>query len=189
MEVITLNKEKFSIKCAELVSKIDIQPDLVVGILNGGGYLVNEIKGNFKTSNFLSIKLKRKTNLMDFFANPFFLSFLPYKILNKLRIFKSKKAEKSISSLNINDLSNFNLDFKSNESIVCGINTILIVDDAIDTGRVMFIVKNNLKKLYPNALIKSAVISWTIENSIVKPDYHLFKNVLVRFPWSKDFKQ
>ena len=43
-------------------------------------------------------------------------------------------------------------------------------------------------KLFPNAQIKNAVISWTIESSIIKPDYYLFKNVLVRFPWSKDYK-
>ena len=52
----------------------------------------------------------------------------------------------------------------------------------------MFVIKNNLKKLFPNAAIKTAVVSWTIETSVVKPDYYLFKNTLVRFPWSKDYK-
>ena len=69
------------------------------------------------------------------------------------------------------------------------VKSILIIDDAIDTGRSMFVVKNNLKTLFPNAQIKTAVISWTLENSIEKPDYYIFKNVLVRFPWSKDYKQ
>ena len=68
------------------------------------------------------------------------------------------------------------------------IKKILIIDDAIDTGKTMFIVENSLRKLLPNTQIKTAVISWTIENSIVKPDYYLFKNCLVRFPWSKDYK-
>ena len=51
-----------------------------------------------------------------------------------------------------------------------------------------FIIKNNLSKLFVNTRIKIAVISWTIESSIIKPDYFMFKNVLVRFPWSKDYK-
>ena len=36
--------------------------------------------------------------------------------------------------------------------------------------------------------IKILVIVNTREDSIVKPDVVKYKNVLVRFPWSKDFK-
>lgn len=190
MEVITLNKQLFSNTCAELASKIEIQPDLVVGILNGGGYVVNEIKQNhFKKAYFQLIKFKRKMVFLDYFASPFLLSLFPNKILNRLRIYKAINAKKSIQGFNFKELSNYKLNFKFVESIGKEVKSILIIDDAIDTGRSMFVVKNNLKTLYPNALIKTAIISWTIENSIEKPDYYIFKNVLVRFPWSKDYKQ
>ena len=68
------------------------------------------------------------------------------------------------------------------------VKNILIIDDAIDTGRTIFVVLNNLKRQFPEANIKMAVIAWTIEDSIVKPDYFIFKNDLIRFPWSKDYK-
>jgi hypoxanthine phosphoribosyltransferase len=190
MEVITLNKQSFSNTCEELASKIDFRPDLVVGILNGGGYVVNELKqNNYKQAYFKLINFKRKTGFMDFFASPFILSLFPNKILNKLRTYKAINAKKSIRDINLEELSNFKLNFKLDESLKKNVNSILIIDDAIDTGRVMFVVKNNLIDLFPTSQIKTAVISWTIENSIEKPDYYIFKNVLVRFPWSKDYKQ
>lgn len=190
MEVITLNRQSFSNTCAELAFKIDIQPDLVIGILNGGGYVVNEIKqNNYKKAHFQLIKFKRKMRFIDYFVSPFLLRLLPYKILNRLRIYKAINAKKTIHKLNLKELSYYKLDFKFDVSFGNGIKSILIIDDAIDTGRVMFVVKNNLKTLFPSAIIKTAVISWTLQNSIEKPDYYIFKNVLVRFPWSKDYKQ
>lgn len=190
MEVITLNRQSFSNACAELAFKIDIQPDLVIGILNGGGYVVNEIKqNNFNCSQFQLVQFNRNKGFLDFFAKPFVLKLIPNKILNRLRIYKAINAKKTIHKLNLKELSYYKLDFKFDVSFGNGIKSILIIDDAIDTGRVMFVVKNNLKILFPSAIIKTAVISWTLQNSIEKPDYYIFKNVLVRFPWSKDYKQ
>lgn len=190
MEVITLNKQSFSNACVELATKIDIQPDLVVGVLNGGLNVVNELKqNNFKNAHFQLVKFKRKKGFIDYFANTFLLSLFPNKILNSLRIYKAVNAKKSIRELNLKELSNYKLNFNTDESFQKEVKSILIIDDAIDTGRVMFVVKNNLKTLFPNAKIKTAVISWTLENSIEKPDFYLFKNVLVRFPWSKDYKK
>ena len=66
--------------------------------------------------------------------------------------------------------------------------SILIIDDAIDSGKTMFVVNENIKRRFPKAKIKIAVISWTLNESIIKPDFYLYKNILVRFPWSLDFK-
>lgn len=191
MQVITLNKETFVEKCTELFSKLEIQPDLVVGILNGGGFLLNEIKKQkkFGSVRLLSLNLQRTKGFRNLFFIRFILKKLPYKILNTLRIYESKKARKSIIALDINGLLNYQIDFDSTAIQKESIKTILIIDDAIDTGRTMFIVKNNLKARFPTAQIRTAVMSWTIETSIEKPDYYLFKNVLVRYPWSKDYKQ
>ena len=45
MEVVTLNKETFLLKCKELIAKIDVKPDIVIGILNGGGFPIDKIIG------------------------------------------------------------------------------------------------------------------------------------------------
>ncbi|OEK08778.1 hypothetical protein A8C32_00430 [Flavivirga aquatica] len=190
MEVITLNNETFFEKCSELMSRVDFKPDTIVGILNGGGYVVNGIKKGkeFESVQFKLIKLQRDNWLKNVFLIKLVLSVLPCKISDRLRIFESKKAKKVINKLNLDQLSNYNIDFHLKSTPNQSSQNILIIDDAIDTGRTMFIVKNNLNRLFPNSQIKTAVISWTIENSIIQPDYYLFKNTLVRFPWSKDYK-
>ncbi|NNL16568.1 MAG: hypothetical protein HKO81_08005 [Flavobacteriaceae bacterium] len=190
MKVITLNKAIFSKKCSELFSKLDIEPDLVIGILNGGGYVMEEYR-NYKphtSAFFQTVAIKRNNNLKRNYIAIFLLKILPYNLLNMLRIYESEKADKSIKKLKDSNLMNIklgiSLDFLSNESI----KNILIVDDAIDTGKTMLIVKNNLQKIFPKTKISTAVISWTIERSIVKPDYYLYENALIRFPWSIDYK-
>lgn len=190
MKLITLNKETFEEACDVLISKIDIQPDMVVGILNGGGYVVDTIKkkGAFESAQFELIKLQRVEKIKNKPGSKFLLKHLPYAILNKLREYESKKATESIASLDKNQLADHKINFKINSNDDKPIRTILIIDDAIDTGRMLFIINSNLRKLFPDAEIKSAVISWTIETSIVKPDYYVFKRMLVRYPWSKDYK-
>lgn len=185
MEVITLNQKAFTERCAELHSKLDFQPDLIVGILNGGGFVVNEFKG----VEIELVKLQRDSWLKHHFLVKFFLRTLPYAVSNALRKIESKKAKESIQDINLDELRHCIVDLKFDNNSRGNIKNILIVDDAIDTGKTMFVIKNSLAVMFPNAQIKTAVISWTIEGSIIKPDYYLFKNTLVRFPWSKDYKR
>ncbi|QQY83827.1 hypothetical protein JJL45_07550 [Tamlana sp. s12] len=183
MKVITLDHHSFKRKCAELQSKLDFQPDLVVGILKGGGYVVS----HFEAETLILLKLQRTNNYLkkSLFVGCL-LKFLPYVFTDKLRILESNRAKRSIRNLNKDRLKLEKLTF--HVSSKQNIKKILIVDDAIDTGRTMYIVKNNLEQLFPGSSVKSAVISWTIESSVVSPDYYLYKSILVRFPWSKDYR-
>lgn len=190
MKVITLNREAFLKKSVDLISKLDFEPQLVIGVLNGGGFLIEELRNHnyFKSMNFELVKLQRDHKIKKFKFVQFLLKFLPYKISNWLRNIESKKVRKSIKSFHLMEISSQEIELEFCSNLVKPIHDILIVDDAIDTGKTMFVVKNNVSKLFPNANIIIAVISWTLETSIVKPDYYIFKNVLVRFPWSKDYK-
>lgn len=190
MEVITLNREIFSEKCSELIGRIDFHSDIIVGILGGGGYIIDEIMSEvgFDSTQFELVRLQRGNKFKSNFIIKSILKFLPYRITNKLRIFESKKARSSIVELNLTEVSAESIDFKLNLDSTETVKNILILDDAIDTGRTMFIVKNSLSKLFPKSQVNTAVISWTLENSIIKPDYYLYKNILVRFPWSLDYK-
>ena len=190
IEVITLNREIFSEKCSELIGRIDFRSDLIVGILGGGGYIIDEIMSEvgLDSTQFELDKLQRGNKFKSNYIIKSILKFLPYRITNKLRIFESKKARSSIVDLNLTEVSAESIDFKLNLDSRETVKNILILDDAIDTGRTMFIVKNSLSKLFPESQVNTAVISWTQENSIIKPDYYLYKNILVRFPWSLDYK-
>ncbi|MEC3907306.1 hypothetical protein VOI54_09780 [Tamlana sp. 2201CG12-4] len=184
MEVITLNVKGFQEKCGELRSKLDFLPDLTVGVLHGGGFVVDEFN-NVKSEY---VKFQRENWLKNTFFIKFLLKKLPYSILNRLRVIESRRVEESINHINKEILKDQVVDFQFDYTKYEEINTVLIVDDAIDSGKTMFVVKNSLSNLFPNAQIKTAVISWTIEDSIINPDYFIYKKTLVRFPWSKDYK-
>lgn len=190
MKVITLNQKGFVQKCDELISKIDTKQDLIIGVLNGAGFILDRMQNStmFNFSQIHTVKFQREaTNLKNNPVIRFALKYLPYQVLNEIRILESNRAKKSIALIDIHELSAINIEI-GNMSKSIEIKNILIIDDAIDTGRTMFVVKNNLSNLLPRAKIKTAVISWTIESSIVKPDYYLYRNILVRFPWSIDYK-
>ena len=190
MKVVTLDEKDILTRVNQLIQKIDFEPDVVIGVLNGAYYLVQLFKEEerFSEVKFYNIKLQRQQE--SFKKKKIFniiLKLLPYWVLNKLRILESKKDNKSLAKLDKKALmlKSLQLPITSHHKH----KKVLIVDDAVDTGKTMYVLKNNLKKVFSNSEIKVAVIAWTIETSIVQPDFYIFKNILVRFPWSKDFKK
>lgn len=191
MKVLTLNTETFEKESLKLISKLEVNPDLVVGILSGGGHVLEAIKQhpNVKSSLFEVVTLQRQsTNVKQRFLKPV-LSILPYSILNWLRILESNSVKAKISNLNLEKLQDNTIAFDTRNTIAKPIKNILIIDDAIDSGKTMFVVKSNLQQKFPKAKIKIAVLAWTIDSSIIKPDYYLYNNILLRFPWSNDYKR
>ncbi|MGH7041240.1 MAG: phosphoribosyltransferase [Acetobacteraceae bacterium] len=64
---------------------------------------------------------------------------------------------------------------------------LLVVDDAVDSGVTLAAVLTTLRRrCAPATLIRSAVITQTLENPVIAPDYALHRSVLCRFPWSFD---
>ncbi|WP_100612055.1 phosphoribosyltransferase [Confluentibacter lentus] len=189
MRVITLNIKDFKQTCLELVAKIDFYPDIIIGVQNGGAFVLNEFKDvkKFDCAHFEMVKIQRKDNFKNNFFAKILLKYMPLKIADYLRVYEHNQIKDSLKNLTKEQLLN--------REISCSISVskppkkILLVDDAIDTGTTMFIVKNNMVRIFDDCEIKTAVISWTIEESIIKPDFYIFKDVLVRFPWSKDFKE
>lgn len=189
MKVITLNKESFKQKCSELIEKVDFNPDIVIGVQNGGTFVLNEFKVSkkFNQVDFEVVKIQRKDNFKNNFFAKLFLKYIPLSIADRLRVYEHNKVMEGLRNLSQDQLSS--LEINSNIDSSKAPKSILLVDDAIDTGSTMFIVKNNLTRIFGNCHIKTAVISWTIPDSIVKPDFYIFREVLVRYPWSKDFKE
>lgn len=64
---------------------------------------------------------------------------------------------------------------------------IWIIDDAVDTGRTLEAVLNSVKMEVNDCLkIKTLVVTTTSNQAKTKPDFSLYHQVLVRFPWSLD---
>ncbi len=196
MKVITLVDEKFSQSCLLLSKKINqtYNPDLVIGILTGGGYvgrkIFNYLNDN-KQKKYTEIKIQRKNTAPK--SKGLFkiiLNYSPTFLLNWMRILESlyleKKAQKNnpkrIGTITISD----EIDIFLKESP----KKILIVDDAIDSGATLNLLKEYLNMHYNNISIKIAVITVTTPHPIIDADFYLYHNrVLVRFPWSNDVKK
>jgi hypoxanthine phosphoribosyltransferase len=64
---------------------------------------------------------------------------------------------------------------------------VLVVDDAVDSGVTLATVLQTLQSVCPPEVeVRTAVITVTIEDPVVAPDYALYRGVLCRFPWSFD---
>jgi hypoxanthine phosphoribosyltransferase len=64
---------------------------------------------------------------------------------------------------------------------------VLVTDDAVDSGATLATVLRHVREVCPSgAEIRTVVITQTLEEPIIRPDYALFHNVLCRFPWSFD---
>ncbi|MBB4119086.1 hypoxanthine phosphoribosyltransferase [Mesonia hippocampi] len=190
MKVETLDEKQVSIALTQLVQEIDFRPELIVGILNGSAEIIKYLKqqDKFSESVFYQVKLQRKQEtvkrkkIMRFLAKQ-----LPYFIVDFLRKLESAKARKSIAAITKENLEKtkiipIEIAFKKEPQ------TILIIDDAIDTGKTMYVVKKQLQQKFPKATVYVACIAWTLTEAIVKPDYFWKKEVLIRYPWSKDYK-
>ena len=189
MKVVTLTYKDVVNKVEKLIFTIDFQPEVIIGVMNGAKFMIEQFKQSekFNTSYFIETKLQRETEkVKKKRIVRAILKTLPYTLLNRLRIIESKKVQSKIKNIDLVTLNNLSLTIENLPSIE--LKNILIIDDAVDSGKTLYIIQNQLMKKYPKAKIKSAVIAWTIIESIVQPDYYLFKDTLVRYPWSKDFK-
>ena len=193
MKVVTLNAQMFDEANKQLVALSPSNPDLIISVLNGGGYLINSMikQGFYPNTPIVSVKLQRSsTKKKDKKLFTLLLQLLPYKLLDILRVFESNKIKKTFekrgnSRIDSRDLQLNNSDIK----LLKKARKIMIIDDAIDTGVTVWRIKNEIEKHFtasPSVFI--SVISWTIRSSKIKPNAFIYRDQLVWFPWSKDYK-
>lgn len=192
MRVRTLDDKDFKVYCCQLAGLVigsGYQPDLVVGIANGGVRVMDELidSGIFRGNSSVGVKrvvVRRQrpgTVAKQRLAGKF-LAHIPRWSANILRRIES--AMRGIKSRLIKpEVSELILD----ESVVQALSdasNILIVDDAVDTGATLAAVKRSVEKVTA-ATVRTAVITVTLKNPLIFPDYHLIAE-LIRFPWSVD---
>ena len=72
-----------------------------------------------------------------------------------------------------------------------GLKRLLLVDDAVDSGGTLGCVLAALRARMPDDVkVLSAVLTRTrpVQNTAVEPDFTLHSMVLLRFPWSFDYR-
>jgi uncharacterized protein len=63
---------------------------------------------------------------------------------------------------------------------------IVILDDAIDTGRTIKSIGDCIRGAGYKGVILTIVFAWTNVRSCIQPDFWYKESVLIKFPWSHD---
>lgn len=196
MKIKTLSDSKFLQACAALAARVgaDYAPDVVVGILTGGGYVGREICRSLPPDarrRYWELKVQRTgTSLKERAGVRWILRHMPLGILNGLRQLESRLLERSSKRTTPMRQGEFAVPPELDVFLKSGGRKILLTDDAIDSGATMMWVKNQFIEQYKDLEIKVAVITVTTPHPLVDADYALYRDrVLVRFPWSNDMKR
>ncbi|MDM1072536.1 hypothetical protein HX001_08540 [Empedobacter brevis] len=165
---------------------------LVVGIKEGGIPIAKMVvkqlqKESSAKIDFVSVtcqrpstKRKKSNQLIKITLQKSF-KILPQSILNKLRVIEYKyllhKAENNSREITFPD----NFDWKVYDKI-------LVVDDAVDSGNSLRSVLEKIEQeiIIPKTNIISLTVVVTNKESVIVPDYYLYSDILIRFPWSLD---
>jgi len=195
MSVVTLTPKLLTEACRQLSRRVrtgGCEPVLIVGILHGGAEVARLMKKDFKNAAYCDIRLSRpSTRHKDKGMGHSILQILPMCLCDILRILESRinewrsKDKEPIRICEINlpeDISR--LLWESDKG-----TTVLLVDDAIDTGATILQARRQLLENYPNINIKVAVITVTTRHPSCDADFCLYHNrTLCRFPWSNDYR-
>ena len=195
MKVKTLYTEDFNKECLLLGHDIfaDYDPDVIIGVLNGGGYVGRQIvQVSPKETTYVEVKIQRDgTTKKEKGLIHRILQSLPYGVLNILRILESIVLEYKSKKNNTKRKGTIKLPDNVVSFLSDGENKkVLLVDDAIDSGATLLLIKQYLMSKFENIDVKIAVITITTKLPLLVADYYRYYNrTLIRFPWSNDIKK
>ncbi|MBS7333222.1 MAG: hypothetical protein KIG88_06475 [Weeksellaceae bacterium] len=170
--------------------KSDSSKILILGIKEGGLPLAENVfqllnkSGNKVDLKFIkcqrpSTSLKKKSDFRKSLIRSIF-KITPFFVLDYLRNVEHDQLTKKAIDYDREIILDETIDFNSYDKI-------LIVDDAVDSGVTLKKVTEYVQDLIENkSVVKSLAVVVTNEKSVLKPDFFLYENVLIRFPWSLD---
>lgn len=189
MKVITLNNKEFKSECLrlkEMVERSDFDFDTLVGIASGGCYVADE----FAFKSTFSIALHRPGHEIKTSPLTKLLAYLPAWFNKALRTAESKwLAYRDRNLSQTSELKEVEVPRDLKLHLQQGASKVLVVDDAVDSGRTMASVVEAIKKVAPDAEIRTAAITITRRHTIMTPDFALYSPpTIIRFPWAPDVR-
>lgn len=171
-----------------------VAPDAIIGIATGGVVCAQMLSRTVEVPIF-SCSMSRPSSKEK--NGKFFrwaLRHQPYFLSNWLRRFEdhllawqmtTKKAESpTVSNRLLEDVSNIRDAVEAE-----GMCHLVVIDDATDSGTTLDVVVSILRQALPSSTsITTAVVVQTRPDPVTQPDFVLYKNTLIRFPWSYDFR-
>lgn len=197
MQVLTFDDTRLDSACKRLALMVmaDGKPyyDAIVAVRRGGAFVCDSFCRYFpheRYGNRFDITLQRPSTKKKgkFFRR--LLQSLPYPVLDALRIFESyllrfqsrKGNAKPIPNVEIPDEMEVLLHSDAFPSL-------LVIDDAIDSGETLLALVDKIKGLNHDATIDIAVLTVTTTSPRINAAFSLYHDkTLIRFPWSDDFK-
>lgn len=180
-KVKTLYPELFKQTCLDLRRKVEasgFQPDAVIAIPRAGLWIQDTAWSDY---NKYPVELIRPSKGKIKKIVSAVIKRLPLSLRDRIRIWEARKLVKR-------------KDHMTTTGIVLpklpdNVGKILVIDDAVDSGATLKAIVEKINAEYPNADIRSAVITVTYPLAIYKPDYCIYNNsTLIRTPWSIDMR-
>ncbi len=189
MKVITFDNKNIAdsaMKLTDAMVSAGITPDVVIGIRTGGGYIADAVmkvlSGKHCRPLYIEAFLQRSSTPRKKRLLSGILPFFPTWILDRLRIIESYMLARNVKNDAVLPEVMFSGEISGGK--------ILVVDDAIDSGRTMKAVLDSLvERGVSRDDIFTAVITVTTDSPLIKPDYYIYNKTLIRFPWSIDYRK
>ncbi len=176
-------------KLLNLVEDSGFRPDLIVSVANGGTRVVESIEdeiGNLGVPTEAVLCQRPGTPTKEGMRLRLLVKRLPLPVRNALRV-----TEHMVRLLLERAEGNHKRDVTViSSSLTCQtpLTRILVIDDAVDSGTTLVAVEAFLRARYPSAEIRFGVLTKTRKKVFRDPDYSLYRSVLIRFPWSSDYR-
>ncbi len=165
------------------------RPDLIVSVASGGTCVVESIEDEIFDLGISTESLlcqRPGTPAKERMRLKLLTKRLPLSFRNALRVAEHivrllLKGVQSHNKRNVTVIS-------PNLSCQAPPTRILVIDDAVDSGDTLVSVERFLRAGHPSADIRFGVLTQTRKKVSRDPDYSLYKSVLIRFPWSSDYR-
>jgi hypoxanthine phosphoribosyltransferase len=182
--VLTLDAAAFDAACSRLETLVSAtySPDLVLGIRRGGAEVSRRL---FPDVLHAEVSMHRPTTAgkRRLLSGRLLRSF-PYVVLDRLRVWEARWLNRRAPRPYPEGVTPAEV-----PELPAGVCRILVVDDAVDSGRTLEVVLRWLRGRCPDAEVRSAVLTVTTPRPLLIPDFYLYyPDVLIRFPWSLDNK-
>ncbi len=186
MRIVTLTEAEFSAACEALARKVHdsgFDYTLIAGIATGGWLVAQRMPSPRR----VAVTKRRGAHKARRKLLPALVARLPRRVNDMLRI-----AESRLYALKTRVFPPVPSHVEISPELAAELSRepngrILIVDDAVDSGATLLSVVEAVRKIVPEAEIRTAVITVTRPDAVITPDWSLYREgTIVRFPWAPD---
>ena len=158
------------------------RPQYIIAIRQGGAEVGKLMKTHFPEAEYEEITLTRSFGIQKSVVSPI-LRRLPVWFKDGLRMLEIRLMDLTKRTRVPERFGEVTLLIAPKAG-----ETLLLIDDAIDTGATIQKAAEEILRAFPGIKIKVAVITVTTDHPLYEADYCLYHNrTLCRFPWSMDY--